>query len=274
MTIINPKTIYVIAKKELMDNIRNKWIIAVSLIYIFLIILSSYFTGGQAGDNEIFGTIKATVIFARPLTYIFIPIISIILGYSTIVGEAETGSLSVVLSYPVNRFEVILGKFFGLGSILIITPFIGFGISGIIIMLSIGAEEAALLIIFIFLTILLGLMYLSSTLLISAICKTRSRAIGGGLILFFWIFIYNIILGIIQLSVTDDLNSVLTFPDWVWASRIISPSDIFIISIDKIFDIYQLIPNWMNMEFLFMAYIAWIVIPLILAIIFFKRRDI
>jgi Cu-processing system permease protein len=257
-----------------MDNIRNKWIIAVSIVYIILIILSSYLTGGQTGDNEIFGTIEATVIFARPLTFIFIPIISIILGYSTIVGEAETGSLSVVLSYPVKRVEVILGKFLGLGSILVITPFIGFGISGIIIMLSVGAEEAALLILFIFLTILLGLMYLSSTILISAICKTRSRAIGGGLILFFWIFIYNIILGIVQLSVTADLNSLLTFPDWVWASRIISPSDIFILSVDKIFEINPFIPNWMNMEFLLIAHIIWIVIPLILAIIFFKRRDI
>jgi|GEM_PF-6973615 len=32
MPIINPKTIYTIAKKEFMDNIRSKWIILISII--------------------------------------------------------------------------------------------------------------------------------------------------------------------------------------------------------------------------------------------------
>jgi len=272
--IINPKIIYTIAKKEFMDNIRNKWIIVISLFYIVFIILSAYFTGGQAGENEIFGTIEATVGFAIFFTIILIPIISIILGYSTIVGEAETGSLSVVLAYPVKRVEVILGKFFGLGSILFVTPFIGFGISGIIIMASIGAEQALLLIIFIFLVILLGLMYLSFTILISAICKTRSRAIAGGLILFFWIFIYNILLQIAQLIVFDDLNSPNTLPDWIWASKIISPTDINIMAVENAFNMNQLAPDWMGMGFLLIIQFLWIVVPLLLAIFFFKRRDI
>jgi len=259
--IINPKTIYAIAKKEFMDYIRNKWLIIISILYIIFIILSSYLSG----ENEIFGSIEATVDFVIFFTCFLIPIIAIILGYSAIVGEVEKGSLSIVLAYPVKRVEVLIGKFFGLGSILIVTSFIGFGISGIIIMISIGADQAALLLIFIILAILLGLMYLSTTIMISSICKTRSRAIGGGLLLFFWIFIYFIIFQIAQ---------YLTTEDWIWITNILSPTNINTIAVENAFDMSQLAPDWMEMGFLLIIHLAWILIPLLLAIFFFKRRDI
>ena len=43
---INLKTIYTIAKKEFLDNIRSKWIIVISVIFIILTILSAYVAGG------------------------------------------------------------------------------------------------------------------------------------------------------------------------------------------------------------------------------------
>jgi len=47
---INLKTIYTIAKKEFLDNIRSKWIIVISVIFIILTILSAYVAGG--GSDE------------------------------------------------------------------------------------------------------------------------------------------------------------------------------------------------------------------------------
>jgi len=45
MTVINPKAIYTIAKKEFLDNIRNKWIIILTVIFVLLIIIFSYVAG-------------------------------------------------------------------------------------------------------------------------------------------------------------------------------------------------------------------------------------
>ena len=131
MEVINFKAIYTIAKKEFLDNIRNKWIIAMLIIFLLLTILSSFLAGGQAGGDETFGGMEDTVVTLLSISSLLIPIIAIMLGYSTISGEAENGSLSIVLSYPIKRIEVLIGKLLGLGSVLFFSIVIGFGLGGI-----------------------------------------------------------------------------------------------------------------------------------------------
>ena len=82
---INPKAIYTIAKKEFLDNIRNKWIIVMSFIFIIMTIVSSYVAGGQ-GE---FGGMEDTVVTLLSISTLLIPLIAIMLGFSTIAGEAE-----------------------------------------------------------------------------------------------------------------------------------------------------------------------------------------
>ena len=45
----NPRTVYYIAKKEYLDNTRNKWIILLTIIFILLTLISSY--DWQAGNK-------------------------------------------------------------------------------------------------------------------------------------------------------------------------------------------------------------------------------
>ena len=156
MGILSPKSIFTISKKEFMDNIRNKWIILLTVIFVLLIIISSYLAGGQAGSDNIFGNMQNSVLALLGISSIIIPLIAIVLGCLTISGEAESGSLNVVLSYPVSRLEVLLGKFFGLGFVLIFSIILGFGIGGIIIATTYGGEEAVGYLAFIGLSIILG----------------------------------------------------------------------------------------------------------------------
>ncbi len=282
MAIINPKTIYTIAKKEFMDNIRSKWIILISIIFIILTIVSAYVAGGTS--DEVFGGMEATVVSLMSIYTLIIPLIAILLGFSTIAGEAETGSLSVVLSYPVKRIEVLIGKFLGLGSVLAVTPMIGFGISGIVIAAVIGAEEGLAFLVFIALAIVLGLIYLSLIIFISALCRTRVRAIAGGVALFFWAMIYGIIIMAIYVGTGGDLTKLMTgqatYPDWLFGSIIFSPGDLNQMAVMRAFDLNQAMginleaPDWMSMPFLIVVQMLWIIIPLFLAYYFFKKRDI
>ena len=286
MVSFNFKTVYTIAKKEFMDNIRSKWIIAISIIFIILTIAASYLAGGQAGGEEIFGGMEETVASLISISSLLIPLIAILLGFSTIAGEAETGALFVVLSYPVRRVEVLLGKFLGLGSVLAVTPFIGFGLSGIVIAATVGSEEGLAFLAFIVLAIFLGLMYLSLIMWISAFCKTRVKAIAGGIILFFWGMIYGMIAsGILFASGINIYEAVLsggniTIPDWFFASVVLSPTDLNQMAVMRAFDLSQVMgftfeaPEWMSMNFLLIVQIIWIIIPMILAYFSFKRRDI
>ncbi len=281
---INPKAIYTIAKKEFMDNIRNKWIIVMTIIFIILAIASSYLAGRQAGGGEIFGGMEDTVVALMSIYTLLIPLIAILLGFSTIAGEAETGALYVVLSYPVKRVEVLLGKFLGLGSALAVTPLIGFGLSGVVIAATVGAEEGVAFLAFIALAIILGLMYLSLIICISALCKTRVRAIAGGIILFFWAMIYGMIVMAIYYATGGDFMKLMTgegtYPDWLWSSVVFSPGDLNQMAVMQAFGLKQAMgisieaPDWMSMNLLLVVQLVWIIVPLILAYFFFKRRDI
>ncbi len=93
--------IFSVAKKEIMDNIRNKWIIIVSVIFALLTILTSYLgTLSSQGWSNIGGTIAAMMTYVQYL----LPIIALILGYGTIIGEVERGSMSSLLSLYTSRF--------------------------------------------------------------------------------------------------------------------------------------------------------------------------
>jgi ABC-type transport system involved in multi-copper enzyme maturation permease subunit len=284
MVLINPKSIYTIAKKEFMDNIRNKWIIAMVIIFLLLTILSSYLASGQAGGEEAFGGMEDTVVTLLSISTLLIPIIAIMLGYATISGEAESGSLSIVLSYPIKRIEVLLGKLFGLGSVLIFSIILGFGVGGLIIAATVGASEGIAFLLFIFLTAILGFVYLSLSICISSICKKRVTSIAGGVMIFFWAMIYGmIIFGILLasgISLEDFMTPGFNYPDWLFNSVFFSPGDMYQMSVMQGFGLSQAFgfsieaPEYMSLGLLVFAQFIWLIIPMIIAYRFFKIRDI
>lgn len=284
MTLINPKSIYSVAKKEFMDNLRNKWIIAMMIIFLLLTILSSYLAGGKTGGEEAFGGMEDTVVTLLSISSLLIPIIAIMLGYATISGEAESGSLSIVLSYPIKRVEVLIGKLLGLGSVLIFSTVLGFGAGGLIIAATVGAAEGIAFLSFIVLTAILGFVYLSLSICISSICKKRVTSIAGGVMVFFWAMIYGmIVLGILLasgVSFEQFMTPGFSYPDWLFASIFFSPGDMYQMSVMIGFGLSQAFgftieaPEYMSLNTLLFAQFIWIIIPLILAYLFFKKRDI
>ena len=64
-------------------------------------------------DGKILGN---TISGMTELGSFLIPIIAFMLGYATIIGEIERGSMSSLLSLSATRFEIVVGKFLGLGA--------------------------------------------------------------------------------------------------------------------------------------------------------------
>jgi len=281
---INPKAIYTIAKKEFMDNIRNKWIIVLTVIFVLLIIIFSYVAGGQTGGEDVFGNMQNTAFGLLVISSLLIPLIAIILGFSTISGEAESGALYVVLSYPVRRIEVLLGKLLGLGLVITVSIFLGFGIGGIVIAATVGPESWAGYIGFILLSIFLGFIYLSLSICISAYCKKRITSIGGGIILFLWGMIFGTVLMAIMYGSGYELKDMMTgnIPDWFFNAVIFSPGDLHQTAVMRAFGINSVdtmgyavtIPEFLSMGLLLVVHIIWFIVPLFLAYFFFKKRDI
>ena len=284
MLAINPRSIYTIAKKEFLDNVRNKWILLLTVIFIISIIAFSYVAGGQTGGDS-FGNMKITVFSITVISILIIPLIAIILGFGTISGEAESGALYVVLSYPIRRIEVLFGKLIGLGAVISISILLGFGLGGIIIAATVGTDYFGGYIAFIFLSIFIGVIFLSLSICISAYCKKRITSIFGGILIFFWSFmIYNLIISVILFFTGISQEAYLTnqYPDWYYYSAVFNPTSLYPTAVQRAFGVTSLdtgeittvFPEILSTPLVIISLIIWFIVPLILAYIFFKRRDI
>ena len=284
MASFNSKSVFAIAKKEFLDNIRNKWIIVLTILLFLLVILFSYLAGRQSGGEDLLGDMQNTVFGLVGISSILIPLIAIILGFGTISGEAESGALSVVLSYPVKRVEILFGKLIGLGSVIIVSILVGFGFGGILITATVGSESWLSYIAFIGLTIFLGFIYLSLSICISSFFKRRITSIGGGLLIFFWgMIVGSILMGVVFAS-GFEMKDMMTgnFPEWYWYETLFSPMDLHQTTVTKAFGIETIkymdfsidMPEFLNIGLLLFTHLIWFIVPLILSYRFFKKRDI
>lgn len=103
------KTIFVIAKNTFQQAIRDKILYGI-VIFAFLFIGSTVILSSLAIEENIF-IIKT---FGLAGIYIFGLIVTVFLGASLIYDEVENRTTYILLSKPVTRTDILLGKFFGL----------------------------------------------------------------------------------------------------------------------------------------------------------------
>lgn len=271
-----------IAKKEIMDNIRNKWIILVSVMFAVLTIAVSYF---GSLDSQGWQNLSATIQGMESLVTMLVPIIALILGYATIIGEIERGSMNSLLSLPVTRSEIVIGKFLGLGSVLCCTILIGYGIAGLLIAANVPNVNVADYLVFIGATMLLGLVFLILALCFSTMFSKRSTAMGGAI--FLW-FLFNIILPIVFLGVlvaTVDFNQIMsgemaTAPDWYYVLNLFNPTSVYTSLLDVTLTPMSSVvsmapyPSWYTSGTLIGVLVVWILCFFIIALWRFQRKDI
>jgi Cu-processing system permease protein len=273
-------TVVSIAKKEVMDNIRNKWIILVSIMFAALTLVVSYFGSITShGWQDLGLTIAGMTSFA---TYL-ISIIAFMLGYATIIGEIERGSMSALLSLSVTRFEIVVGKFLGLGAVLSFTVLVGFGIAGVIIGVNVSNVDYLQFLAFIGMTMIFGLVFLSVALCFSTVFSKRSTALGGTI--FLW-FLFVIILPIVfagLLVSTVGLSHLTTgtIPEWYYGIILFNPIDVYssLISIairpvsTSVTGVVPY-PSWYSPGLLLGVLFVWIVVFFVLAAWRFNRKDV
>lgn len=265
--------VQVIAAKEFRDRIRNRWVIAVAAIFTLFALAIAYFGAAQQGEVGL-RNIEVTIASLVSLVIYLIPLIALILGYDAIVGERERGSLDLLLSMPITRLELLLGKFLGLSAALASSTLAGFGLVGLLLayQLDIGAlyHYAG----FMLSAILLGMVFLSLALMVSVISKDRARASGGAIAVWFlFVLVYDLaLLGILVLtggSFGEQLFPVLL---------LLNPADVFRIlniftmqDIKVLYGLATVFPESLASPWLLgSVMIAWIGLPLTVALWRFK----
>jgi Cu-processing system permease protein len=204
--------------------------------------------------------------------------------------------MNTLLSLPITRTEIIIGKFIGLSAVMAFSIIVGFGIAGGIIALNVHNVNFGEYGIFIGATILIGIVFVSFALLLSSFFKKRSTTIAGAI--FFWaffVFIFGLIMeGILSLTVYAgvDMEKVLqglihiTIPDWYYGLTLLNPisaySALVGLNVGPVAASIQQNPTGIDLTYpgfystglMVLILVAWIVLFLICAIMVFRRRDI
>src|SRR3989338_7008264 len=124
---MNLSAVWTITQKEIRDSKRNWWFILISGLFAVLSLSFSLFGLSGLGSFGIsgFGRTAASIL---NLVLLIVPLMGLLLGAMSIVGEREQGTLMTLLAQPVTPNEILLGKFFGTAAALIITLLLGFGL--------------------------------------------------------------------------------------------------------------------------------------------------
>lgn len=265
---IEPRHVAVLAAKEFSDRIRNRWVLAVALVFTVFSLAIAYFGGAQQGTVGL-RSLEFTIASLVSLVIYLIPLIALLLGFDAVVGERERGSLELLLTLPITRLELLLGKYLGLAAAMTLSTVAGFGVVAVLLwdrfsgpaLLHYGGFVAS--------SVLLGLAFLSLAVLVSVLARDRARASGMAIaVWFFFVLVFDlIVLGTL----------VATGGSWGGAavawSLLLNPADVFrilnVFSMDEVRAMYGL-ASVMPAELadpwrLGGVMLAWIAAPLALA---------
>jgi Cu-processing system permease protein len=218
--------IWTIARKEFSDGLRNRWIVAIGLLFALLAVGIAWF-GAAASGQLGFTNVPATIASLASLSTFLIPLIALLLAYDAIVGEEEDGTLSLLLTYPLGRGQILLGKFLGHGMILALATLAGFGATALAIAVLVEDVDLAMMFLafgrFILSSILLGWVFLAMAYVLSGRAREKSTAAGLALgVWFFFVLVFD--LAMLALLV---LSEGRLSPDLLPWLLLLNPADVY-----------------------------------------------
>lgn len=271
-------TVWTVARKELRDALHNRWFLLYTLAFIALSLGLSWLAMSGAGIAGFagYGRTAASLI---NLVLLIIPLMALTVGAQSIAGEVERRTMGYLLSQPVSRGEIYVGKYLGLALSLLASLVLGFGISGVLLALNgDGASDPVSYIVLVGLAWILSLVMLSVGFLISSLTRRAGVAVGVGL--FLWlVFVFLGDLGLMGASISLRMPIENLF----WAS-LANPLQVFkmgaILNINTTLDvlgpagIYGIQEYGDRLYAIFLATLGiWIVLPALVAFLFFARRS-
>lgn len=166
-------SIRAVVYKDVRDARRARIVQLVGLHYALLVVL--FFVqvrlGGADGPPDLLALWNMAFVGA-----VFVPAIALVAAYLVIAGERESGSIKHLLSTPVSRRDVVLGKYVSRASIVAASLVVGFAAAAVLTVAWFGSLRARVFAGIAALTTIYALAYVAVAIGISAVTATRARA--------------------------------------------------------------------------------------------------
>ena len=270
----------ILAVKELRDGLRNRWVAADIVLLATLALALAFLGSAPVGAVEA-GALSLTIASLSSLTVYLVPLIALMLGYDALVGEAERGTLLLLLAYPVARWQVVLGKFLGHAAILALAILIGYGavLLAAAVMGQTGPGEWRAFAGLMVSSLLLGAGFLALGYLPSAL--VRERATAAGIAIGLWlVFVVLYDLALLGLLVVD--QGQVMGQGLVSALLLINPTDAY-----RIFNLtgsagVSLVAGMAGVAsrsglgtgLPVLVMLAWVALPLAATVMLFRRKEV
>ena len=214
-----------LAKAEFCIALRNRWVaIAAGLMALFALVLSAAGaapSGGLGADR-----LSITVASLTSLAVYLVPLLALLMSFDAVAGEVERGTLPLLLSYPIGRGAILLGKLAAHLAVLALALTAGYGLA-LIAALAIDSnalEGLPALFRLGWTSLMLGATFLCAGYALSARARRPSSA--AGLAIGLWlglVVLYD--LGLLAAVVADDggVFTVQGFP----VALLANPADAF-----------------------------------------------
>lgn len=265
---MEPRQVLAIAGKEFRDRLRNRWVLAVALVFAVFSLVIAYAGGAQQGTVGL-RSLEFTIASLVSLVIYLVPLIALLLGFDAIVGERERGSLDLLLALPITRGELLLGKYLGLAGALALAMLAGLALVGAVLVREFAGAALFHYGGFVLSAILMGLAFLSLAVLMSVLARDRTRASGLAIASwFFFVLVFDLLL-LGALVGTGGRYGGEVFPYLL----LLNPADVFrilnVFSLDEVRSLYgvaSIVPQALgSIPVLGAVMLAWIVVPLALA---------
>jgi Cu-processing system permease protein len=275
------RTLLVIAGKEVRDGLRNRWVVATTLLLAALALTLSFLGSAPTGAVKV-SPLAVTVVSLSSLTIFLLPLIALLLSFDAIVGEIERGTMGLLLAYPVARWQVVIGKFLGHLAILAIATVVGYGAAGGALAAMGGADDpdaVAALLALIGSSVLLGAVFVALGYLVSTM--VRDRAAAGGVAVGLWLlFVLLYDMALLGLLVAD--QGRLVGASVLDALLLLNPADAYrLLNLTGFSNVSQFAGmaglsghSGLGQPALLGALAGWVVLPLALAVACFHRRSV
>jgi len=210
---IDPKNVALIASKELRESVRNRWFLLYAGIFAVLAAALTFLSSMSASAFGHVGYGRTAAVLVN-LVALIVPLMALSVGASSLAAERERGTLAYLLAQPLDRSELLLGKFAGLAAALAAALALGFGISaGALAALGAGGDATGFALL-VGASIVLAVALLSVGMLVSS-AAPRASVAGGGAVVIWLALVLLTDLGLMGSSLVFQLRAPQL---WTWRS--------------------------------------------------------
>ncbi|MFD1565085.1 ABC transporter permease [Haloarchaeobius amylolyticus] len=297
---IDLESVRAVAKKDFQDAVRSWLFWGLSAFFFTLMAaLAGFLT--WANPDEL--TTIDFIALVSQVCKLVVPLIALILGWKSIAGERETGSIKVLLSLPHSRKDVLLGKLLGRTAVLSLSLIVGFLIAMVAVAFAVSEFSFPAYVAFLAMTVVYGLAYMSIAVSLSSLTRSTTMAgaaMFGVFVLFYivWNSIQTALNLLMQRGYIEGVSYTVSFggqqmeqqrlPDWAQFINMIDPGNAYqntitlfsALSSDRIGTSFNEaafpdgLPFFLQDWFSLLILLFWILVPLAVALYRFDRVDI